>query len=337
MLTGFPRRELSNAAFPDASSLRCYNEWMSFERAGSPNQYGLFRTHLDAFARELPRVEQRHVEAVHGARVASRRLRELVPVLGLDRRTTRKLSRQLRTVTTQLGTVRELDVLMLLIEELERNHRYSPAAVRQVSAVVAQARRAAGERLSDKLPASKLQRLVDRLERAAKRLESDDAMSRRAGGSGPTRAWLWALDARLARRAACGRAAIDAAGTLYSPEYLHKVRIALKKLRYAAELSRDAGGRRIAGDIASLKAAQNLLGRLHDLEVLRAWGREVQATWSPPDLTEWRELGSLVHAVEDDCRQLHARYMRDRATLIGITDRMGASKARVALAGGAAG
>jgi hypothetical protein len=32
------------------------------------------------------------------------------------------------------------------------------------------------------------------------------------------------------------------------------------------------------------------------------------------------------HAVEDDCRQWHARYMNDRTRLIAIADRMGVVK-----------
>jgi hypothetical protein len=54
---------------------------------------------------------------------------------------------------------------------------------------------------------------------------------------------------------------------------------------------------------------------------------------SSPDLTAWRDLGSLVHVVENDCRQLHARYMRDRTELIAIADRMGAGKRVAQLAG----
>jgi CHAD domain-containing protein len=50
-----------------------------------------------------------------------------------------------------------------------------------------------------------------------------------------TRGWQWALGARVARRASALRAAIDTAGGW--SERLHKVRIALKKLRYAVELS----------------------------------------------------------------------------------------------------
>jgi CHAD domain-containing protein len=108
------------------------------------------------------------------------------------------------------------------------------------------------------------------------------------------------------------------------PEYLHDVRIALKKLRYAAELLRETRHDRTSADLRVLKGAQDVLGRLHDLEVLLEWVRQVQASLSTPDLTAWRDLGSLAHAIEDDCRLLHARYMRDRARLTAIADRMGA-------------
>jgi CHAD domain-containing protein len=52
------------------------------------------------------------------------------------------------------------------------------------------------------------------------------------------------------------------------PEQLHDARLAVKKLRYAAELVAEVTDRRIDSDIARLKAAQDLLGRLHDLETL---------------------------------------------------------------------
>jgi CHAD domain-containing protein len=296
-------------------------------------RYGPFRKRLDAFARELPDIAQGNVEALHRTRVASRRLRELLPLVELDGETSRRLNRRLRKVTKQLGAVRELDVLMLLIEELQRSSRYAPAALKKVGAAVASARDAARERLTAKLPTAKLERLANRLERATAPFDGDEATFHRPGASGPARGWLWALEARLARRAARVRSTIADAGALYVPERLHDVRIALKKLRYAAELAREAGRRRVTADIAVLKAAQDLLGRLHDLEVLLAWERDVQASSSPPDLTARRELGSLVHAIEDDCRRLHARYMSDRASLIAIADRMGAGRPPTAVVG----
>jgi CHAD domain-containing protein len=256
--------------------------------------------------------------------VASRRLRELVPVLELDGETARKLSRRLRRVTRRLGEVRELDVLMLLIEELRRSGRYAASALEQVGREVVRMRVAARERLAAKLPTAKLERVAHELERAAKRLESADVKSGRADAGRPRQAWRFALEARLARRAAAVQAAVEVAGSMYVPEYLHDVRIALKKLRYAAELLRETRRDRTSADLRVLKDAQDVLGRLHDLEVLLEWVRQVQASLSTPDLTAWRDLGSLTHAIEDDCRLLHARYMRDRAKLIAISDRVAA-------------
>jgi CHAD domain-containing protein len=227
-----------------------------------------FRKRLDAFTRELAGVEESNVEALHHTRVASRRLRELLPLLELDRDVTRKLSRRLRKVTKGLGTVRELDVLKLLIQELAEDGRYTPTALRQLAAAVAQERAGARERLSAKLPTARLERLARTLERVSERLASGDSESGQRRTKGASRAWLWGLEARVSLRGACVRAAIEAVGGVYAPERLHGVRIAVKKLRYAAELVAEATRKRIGADIAVLKAAQDLLGRLHDLEVL---------------------------------------------------------------------
>ena len=72
----------------------------------------------------------------------------------------------------------------------------------------------------------------------------------------------------------------------------------------------------------------NLLGRMHDLEVLITWTREAQASLFPPDLATWRELGALVRALDNDCRVLHARYVHDRPKLIAIADRLRATRTR---------
>jgi CHAD domain-containing protein len=281
------------------------------------------RKRLDAFTKEAKHIYEEDVEALHLTRVASRRLRELLPVLGLDGETASKLGRRLRKVTRQLGVVRELDVLLLMIRELCQKSHYSTAALKQVGAGVERERAAAAARLSRKLPLEKMQRLAHRLERTARHLES--AGERTAGRTGhtPKQAWIWALEARLARRAARVRSAIDGAGTVYVPERLHEVRIALKKLRYAAELDAETRHERPSSDIATLKAAQDHLGRLHDLEVLMGRARGEQALQSPPDLTAWHDLESLVHGVENECRSLHARYMHGRARLLAIADRMG--------------
>ena len=110
---------------------------------------------------------------------------------------------------------------------------------------------------------------------------------------------------------------------MYLPERLHAVRIALKKMRYAVELSAEIAGQRSTPELRTLKRGQDILGRLHDLQVLIDRVRQLQASLTPPDIAVWRELDALVTSLENDCRRLHARYMRDRAALLAICDRDG--------------
>jgi hypothetical protein len=91
----------------------------------------------------------------------------------------------------------------------------------------------------------------------------------------------------------------------YAPERLHDVRIALKKLRYAPELRSRLDvprGRRRDRTESGAGSAR----RLHDYETLAAWGR--RAGLAPHVLATWPQLKSLVHALEDECRQMRALH-----------------------------
>jgi CHAD domain-containing protein len=100
--------------------------------------------------------------------------------------------------------------------------------------------------------------------------------------------------------------------------------MALKKLRYGAELLDEVGRPELAGDVAMLTQEQDILGRLHDLEVLRTWVREAQISLAPPNLTVWEDLRLLNSALERDCRQRHALFVQTRSKLMAIANRMGA-------------
>jgi len=251
----------------------------------------LLKKRLDAFARVLAGVEQGDVRALHRARVASRRLRELIPVMQLDRAAARKLSRRLRKVTRRLGTVRELDVLLLSIDELHVSRRARGPGLGRVGVAVSKDRDRARKRLAHELPMDAIRRLVRRLERVVDDLRVAEAASAvRATAAG----WRWALDARVARRAGRLEDAVRDAGAVYLPDRLHTVRIAMKKMRYALELSQEASGARFDADIKTLARAQDLLGRMHDLQMLTARVRHVQAALAPPSLAAWRDLDALV-------------------------------------------
>jgi CHAD domain-containing protein len=266
-------------------------------------------------------LEKGDASALHRTRVATRRLRELLPVLQLDHDATSKLSRRLRKVTQRLGSVRELDVLMQLVDELHGSDRHNPEALNRVAAIVDRSRKAARRRLLAKLPMAELHRLGDKLADVAHDLESSKTSAKPARQS-DARGWRWAVDARVARRAARVSEAIDAAGALYLPERLHTVRIAVKKLRYALEVASAGGAAAARADLGTLKHAQDLLGRLHDLQILIDRARQVQAALTPPNITTWRGLEALVDVLEDDCRRLHARYMHERDALIALSTRL---------------
>jgi CHAD domain-containing protein len=263
----------------------------------------------------LPGVAAGEVRAVHQTRVASRRLREILPVLQLDNDTAHKLGRRLRKVTRQLGRVRELDVLLALTEELSQADGVANRALQFVSQDIRKSRERARQRFDEKDVGTELDRLGHKLKSVAKRVPDDP-------GNGHDRSWQWAIDARVARRAATLGDAIDEAGAVYLPERLHGVRVALKKLRYAVELSTESQGLRSHPDLRSLRQGQDLLGRLHDLQVLATRVRKSRAAAAPTDLRLAEELDALQGTLDDTCRRLHARYMKSRESLEAICARL---------------
>lgn len=277
----------------------------------------LLDTRLRRFTRMLPGVGAGDIRAVHRTRVASRRLRELIPVLQLDSAEALKLVRRLRRVTRRLGRVRELDVLHLLIEELHESGRYPGRALERVMAEVRAARERENAGLSDEQITDQLKKVSRRLERVLTDLA--DAKTTPAH----ERSLRWAIDARVASRARTLKDAMTDAGAMYLPERLHAVRIALKKLRYGVELANEACGAGRSQEVRTLKRAQDLLGRMRDLQVLANRVRDVQASLTPADVIAWRELDTVVAGLETSCRRLHARYVRERATLTAICERLG--------------
>lgn len=299
----------------------------------STTRNDLLRQRLQRFTKKLQAIERDDPKGLHRTRVASRRLREVLPVLQLDRDVAAKLGRRLRKITQRLGVVREHDVMHDLIDELAGAGRYPDRALRRVGESIAEHREHARRRLHAKVSVGQLRRVAVKLDKVAHTLESEDTARR--GRRTAQRSWRWAIDARIARRASTLSAAMSQAGGVYFAERLHSVRIAVKKLRYALELSADVAGLKSTPELRQLRRMQNTLGRLHDLEVLIARIRQVQASLTPPDLTAWRELDALVVLLEDDCRRLHGRYMSERdlvaalcARLTGRTPEVKSRKAR---------
>jgi CHAD domain-containing protein len=260
----------------------------------------------------LPALGEGDPRALHRTRVASRRLREILPVLELKPALAHRLGRRLKSVTAKLGTVRELDVLSNVLDELKTAGRGDAQTLRRVASVIENERGQARERLYAKLPSRELERIARKLDKVG-----DDLRDRK-----PSRGWQWAVDARVSRRAGTLTDALDAAGSLYLPERLHHVRIALKKFRYALEVAGEAAGTPRLPALRVLKRHQDTLGRLHDFQVLIDRVREMQPSIAAPDFAMWRKVDALGAALEDDCRRLHAKFVRQQSTIRAVCERV---------------
>ena len=282
----------------------------------------LLRQRLSALTRALPGAQKGDAAMLHHARVATRRLREALPLVLPAGSRARKLERKVRRLTRALGPVRELDVALLMLDELSASGDAPPAAISRLRQVLRQER----QRLQPEMQREVVRVDVDKLRRraAAAARKSGTAVAGK-GLRDPAR--LADARDRAARRAVRLRDAMQNAAGIYLPDRLHAVRIAVKKLRYAMEVTRELSGSRAVTRIQTLKAAQDLLGRMHDLEVLIARVRAVQGSSKAPNLRLSGDLDQLVRRLETECRLRHGQYMTQRNALLAICDHAAAMPA----------
>ena len=260
--------------------------------------------------RHLPAAEAGDPVGVHQARVASRRLREAVPVVaaGLPGVRRRKVTRRLRAITRALGGVREIDVSLDALGEEARATQGDAAALDAVRARLRGIRQARRGPMLAATAAIDVPKLVGRVRRMAE-FAADPAHEA---------VWRGRLAARLTRRAEALAEAVRAAGALYVPERLHRARIAAKKLRYTLELAGEAGAAGTKPLVRTLKRTQDTLGRLHDLQVL---GRHVAALEAEPEgarVVPAEALAPLARTLDAECRARHARYVAGGAGLLAV-------------------
>ena len=272
-----------------------------------------------ALQRHLPSAVKGDYDGVHQARVATRRLREAVPVLttGTKGAKTGKARRKIRRLTRALGTVRELDVTMGILDELAQRPGIPRNALEDVRAHVLNEREEQRKVMLERLGEVNAQKLSRRLHAVATALSN-----------GEPDAWRERLAGRLSTRAKRFANAVQDAGHIYTPERLHRVRISAKKLRYALEIAADGGVVAAQPLVNLLKRAQDTLGRLHDLQVLQHHVADVQAAPPARRAATNGALEAITRALEADCRHLHARYLASSAALLEVSDK---SRSAIAL------
>jgi CHAD domain-containing protein len=221
----------------------------------------LGRKRLEKFATLIPRVVvSDDSDAIHDARVGSRRTQQILDMLARQsgkKAKPRKLMRALRNVREILGRPRNLDVMLDLVEEkiTGANNPVVRDAWDQVRTHLKERRARALDRARDQL------RGLDIVEFAAR---CRAIIDRADGGEATTHN----LRQRIATALTDWRAAIATAQADPKAEELHALRIAGKRLRYRLELLAELDDAAAKAQVKLLRTLQDQLGTWHDRQVL---------------------------------------------------------------------
>ena len=266
---------------------------------------------MRALSRHLPRALEGDVEPLHQGRVATRRLREILPLCACEvpRGLANRARRRARRVGRALGEVRETDVSIEVVEDII-----------QLGTVDVETGRRLKQHLEDERE-ERRERMLGRLSSVnVRKLDRDLADTARVlGMRQQTDRWAQLLAVRVQRRAEAVQRAVSEAGALYISDRVHRVRIAAKTLRYALELAGETGEAQTREAVRDLKGTQEALGRLHDLEVL--CGMIQDLTIPAPDVDAPpgnADLEALRLALDGECRELHSRYVGTRESLLRV-------------------
>lgn len=220
---------------------------------------------LDQLMRNEPAVGAGQPEAVHQMRVAIRRLRAALSafrkLLPKDQR--RWAAKELRWLANTLGEARNLDVFGSAVIAPAKAALAGEVAMRPLESAVERRRRAAYSTIRDALYSTRYTGLILRLlrwfeGREWRHSDNRDKLRRPIGEIAPAM-----LDRR---RRAVERRRKGFAGQ--SAQEQHELRLALKKLRYTADLFAGLYATKPAGKFAGrLKHLQDDLGAANDVHV----------------------------------------------------------------------
>jgi CHAD domain-containing protein len=195
---------------------------------------------------------------VHELRVASRRLQEALEFLApyLPEGPRRKLYRRARRVRRFLGELRNADVMVELATDMMRRLTPSERTVLRPFLSRLQAEAAGLRRLAIHRRVVPVPGVRKRIGRLLKNLRDSSADSLDSRGE-------QILSERIRQ---LGTALGDAEQG--EPTAMHRLRITVKRYRYALEFLERAGRKELKGAIQGTRKLQSELGHLHDLDVL---------------------------------------------------------------------
>jgi CHAD domain-containing protein len=257
----------------------------------------VLRTQLDA-------VYDGVADAVHDSRVATRRIRELLALVPAipGRDGERDVASGYQKMGRALGKVRDIDVQIALIKDLEV---HAPETAPSMVVV---------RQDHEQRRLKKMRRLIKTLERL-----DVDALLHFVGDGHPaglrtrltSRGWQQQIRRLAVERSHTALDAIAHATGVYFPRRAHNARIAIKQLRYAGEIALRTGFGDMQSAISALKRGQEILGDLHDKQVLadklKSYGKTEGVATDHVDLTR--------KVLEGELLALHTDYLCRRQKL----------------------
>jgi CHAD domain-containing protein len=272
----------------------------------SPTPFTLFVNQLRILRSQLPGVRDGDPESVHDARVATRRIRELLELV--DGNHAEDVRADVRRMGRDLGRVRDVDVRIALLARLES--RIPPAA----PALVA-------------LRHTLEQKRAKQLRAAIKRFEKPDldslfdhqtlnAIRRTLSHRTSWARWTVSLRRIISARGKATTEAINHTSGVYFPNRIHRARIAIKKMRYAMEIATESGLSNLLAQIQELKGMQDALGELHDRQSLLDELPTVEPGDSSKALAPLVLVREVLHA---NIQRLHSRFVSRRNRLLDIS------------------
>ena len=270
----------------------------------TPTLASLLDAQTSVLRTQLKAVYDGDADAVHDSRVATRRIRELLSLVpsipGRDGEA--DVATGYKRIGRALGRVRDIDVQIAHIKHLEAHApQTAPSLV-----LVRQAYET---------------RRLKRMRRLIKTLERLDvnALLSFVGAGHPaglrtrltSSGWRQQIRRLAVERSHTATDAISHATGVYFPKRSHSARIALKQLRYAAEIALRTGFDDMREPVAALKKGQEILGDLHDKQVLA----DELRSYSKQKGVDADHITVTCQVLEGDLEQLHADYLCRRDAL----------------------
>jgi CHAD domain-containing protein len=236
------------------------------------------RKQLGALIKEVHGVrENKDIEPVHQARVASRRMRAALRMFAecFDSKKVSIWRKRIRKLTKGLGAARDIDVQIEFLEHFlggldEKDKRHRPGVERLLLRL--RQRREAVQ--------PKVIKTLNELDKGNVMAEMHGELEKelfllRHRSVSVHSPYVFARAARHLRD--CQQEMLSYAHSLANPEDAsghHQMRIAAKRLRYTMELCDSAYDGELGPSIKAVKRLQSLLGDIHDCDV---WAEDVQA------------------------------------------------------------